>query len=99
MADGSAAERFAGEFMDSYGLDGVSEQILHEVTRRTPGFHAWQDPRWLVHCHDAAAFIPPRRGPHRDALPLHRLRHPSRLHRRVMTAAEFGSLRDPANHP
>ncbi|MEU9879257.1 CbrC family protein [Streptomyces phaeochromogenes] len=22
-----------------------------------PGFHAWQDPHWLVHCHDAAAFL------------------------------------------
>ncbi|WP_404953042.1 CbrC family protein [Streptomyces sp. 147326] len=50
---GRAAERFAGEFTDSYGLDGVSEDVLHEVTRRTPGFHAWQDPRWLVHCQDA----------------------------------------------
>ncbi|WP_371749783.1 CbrC family protein [Streptomyces sp. NBC_01283] len=57
IADGSAAERFEGEFSDSYGLDGVSEATLHEVTRRTPGFHAWQDPHWLVHCHDAAAFI------------------------------------------
>ncbi|MGG8410463.1 CbrC family protein [Streptomyces sp. 12297] len=57
IADGSAAERFAGEFTDSYGLDGVSEQALHEVTRRTPGFSAWQDPRWLVHCRDAAAFL------------------------------------------
>ena len=57
IADGSAAQQFTGEFMDSYGLDGVSEEILHEVTRRTPGFHAWQDPHWLVHCQDAAAFI------------------------------------------
>ncbi|URN14485.1 CbrC family protein [Streptomyces radiopugnans] len=57
IADGSAAERFAGEFTDSYGLDGVGEDVVHEVTRRTPGFHAWQDPRWLVHCHDAAAFV------------------------------------------
>ncbi|OWA10089.1 hypothetical protein B9W62_12420 [Streptomyces sp. CS113] len=57
IADGSAAERFAGEFTDSYGLDGVSEEVLHEVTRRTPGFHAWQDPHWLVHCRDAAAFV------------------------------------------
>ncbi|MFC9279090.1 CbrC family protein [Streptomyces collinus] len=57
IADGSAAERFAGEFADSCGLDGVSEDILHEVTRRTPGFHAWQDPHWLVHCQDAAAFL------------------------------------------
>ncbi|MET9378827.1 CbrC family protein [Streptomyces sp. NPDC002992] len=57
IADGSAAERFTGEFSDTYGLDGVSEQTLQEVARRTPGFHAWQDPHWLVHCQDAAAFI------------------------------------------
>ncbi|MFJ8650115.1 CbrC family protein [Streptomyces sp. NPDC093546] len=57
IADGSAAERFAGEFTDSYGLDGVGEDVVHEVTRRTPGFSAWQDPRWLVHCGDAAAFV------------------------------------------
>ncbi|MFF1401384.1 CbrC family protein [Streptomyces sp. NPDC058287] len=24
---------------------------------RARGFHAWQDPHWLVHCHDAAAFV------------------------------------------
>ncbi|MER7777749.1 CbrC family protein [Streptomyces sp. NPDC096191] len=30
----------------------MSDDVLHEVTRRTPGFHAWQDPHWLVHCHD-----------------------------------------------
>ncbi|KAB2975749.1 CbrC family protein [Streptomyces sp. SS1-1] len=57
IADGSAAERFAGEFSDSYGLEGVGEAVLHEVTRRTPGFRAWQDPHWLVHCGDAAAFV------------------------------------------
>lgn len=57
IADGSEAERFVGGFTGSHGLDGVSEEILHEVTRRTPGFHAWQEPRWLVHCDDAAAFI------------------------------------------
>ncbi|UQI49667.1 CbrC family protein (plasmid) [Streptomyces sp. HU2014] len=57
ISDGSAAERFAGEFTDAYGLDDVSEETLHELTRRTPGFHAWQDPRWLAHCQDAAAFL------------------------------------------
>ncbi|MDF9807239.1 uncharacterized protein CbrC (UPF0167 family) [Streptomyces sp. HB372] len=57
IADGSAAERFAGEFADSVGLDGVSEDVVHEVTRRTPGFRAWQDPHWLVHCQTAAAFV------------------------------------------
>ncbi|MEV0170975.1 CbrC family protein [Streptomyces sp. NPDC050803] len=57
IADGSAAERYEGEFADAYGLKDVSEETLHEVTRRTPGFHAWQDPHWLVHCQDAAAFL------------------------------------------
>ncbi|MGH4031258.1 CbrC family protein [Actinomycetota bacterium Odt1-20B] len=57
IADGSAAERFEGEFSDAYGLDGVSDETVHEVTRRTPGFSAWQDPHWLVHCRDAAAFL------------------------------------------
>ena len=57
IADGSAAERFDGHFTDSYGLTGVSEDVLQEVTRRTPGFSAWQDPHWLVHCRDAAAFV------------------------------------------
>ncbi|MFJ2913281.1 CbrC family protein [Streptomyces sp. NPDC087228] len=57
MADGSAAERFTGEFTDSHGREDVSEETLYEVTRRTPGFRAWLDPHRLVHCHDVAAFI------------------------------------------
>lgn len=57
IADGAAAMRFDGEFIDSYGLTAVSDTVLHEVTRRTPGFHAWQDPHWLTHCDDAAAFL------------------------------------------
>ncbi|MER6738441.1 CbrC family protein, partial [Streptomyces puniciscabiei] len=32
--------------------DGESTQVS-----RTPGFHAWQDPHWLTHCNDAAAFV------------------------------------------
>ncbi|MCX4429025.1 CbrC family protein [Streptomyces mirabilis] len=57
MADGGAAERFNGEFVDAYGLDGVSWEVLQEVTRRTPSFHSWQDPRRLVHRQDAAAYV------------------------------------------
>lgn len=45
-ADGSAAQRFEGELADFVGLEEVSEDVLHEVTRRTPGSHAWQDPHW-----------------------------------------------------
>ncbi|MEV3861596.1 CbrC family protein [Streptomyces sp. NPDC050095] len=72
IADGTAAERFDGEFVDAYGLDGVSCEVLQEVTRHTPAFLAWQDPRWLVHCHDAAAYIGevgyPRLAEHPEAL-------------------------------
>ncbi|MEY2249279.1 CbrC family protein [Streptomyces sp. BF23-18] len=55
IADGSAAERLAGEFADFCGLDGVGEDVLREVTRRAPGLSAWQDPHRFVHCQDAAA--------------------------------------------
>ncbi|MEU0914743.1 CbrC family protein [Streptomyces althioticus] len=57
IADGSAAERFEGDFTDCYGLDDVSMDVVHEVTRRTPGFHSWQQPHWLTHCGDAAALV------------------------------------------
>jgi uncharacterized protein CbrC (UPF0167 family) len=35
----------------------VDERTRDEVTHRTPAFHSWQDPRWLVHCRDAAASL------------------------------------------
>ncbi|MFI5685453.1 CbrC family protein [Streptomyces sp. NPDC051636] len=38
-------------------MRGPSGRSLEQVSRRTPGFHPWQDPHWLVHCNDAAAFI------------------------------------------
>ncbi|MFI9418926.1 CbrC family protein [Streptomyces werraensis] len=57
IADGSAAERFEGDFTDCFGLDGVSEDVVHEVTRRTPGFNSWQQPHWSAHCGDAAALV------------------------------------------
>ncbi|MER7720867.1 CbrC family protein [Streptomyces flaveolus] len=31
--------------------------MLLAVAERTPGFTAWQDGQWLVHCGDAAAFL------------------------------------------
>ncbi len=71
IANGSVAERFAGDFTDSYGLDGVSEDVLHEVTRRTPRFHAWQDPHWLAHCQDAAAFLGESDTPSWRRIPKH----------------------------
>ena len=26
-------------------------------THRTPGYHAWQQPHWLYHCDDGAAYL------------------------------------------
>lgn len=57
IADGGVAERFEASFLSGDGLDDVAPEVLDEVTRRTPGFSAWQDPRWMTHCHDAAAFL------------------------------------------
>jgi uncharacterized protein CbrC (UPF0167 family) len=55
IADGSAAERFEAQFTDV--LDDVPMDRLLEITSRTPGFAAWQQERWLVHCGDGAAFL------------------------------------------
>ena len=55
IADGSAAERFDAEFTE---VDGdVPDDVLVELTRRTPGFTGWQQERWLVHCDDGAAYL------------------------------------------
>lgn len=32
---------------------------VEEVTQRTPGFASWQQPSWLYHCGDGAAFLGP----------------------------------------
>lgn len=37
----------------------VPGTVVEVVTRRTPGFVGWQQPRWLYHCADAAAFLGP----------------------------------------
>ncbi|WP_052745073.1 CbrC family protein [Micromonospora sp. HK10] len=39
--------------------DDVPLQIVEEVTQRTPGFYGWQQPSWLYHCGDGAAFLGP----------------------------------------
>jgi uncharacterized protein CbrC (UPF0167 family) len=55
IADGSAAERFDAEFTE---VDGeVPDEVLVELTQRTPGFTGWQEERWLVHCDEGAAYL------------------------------------------
>ncbi len=63
IADGHAHTRFNAEFTDEVGIggggewDSVSEDVINEVSHRTPGFSGWQQEQWWTHCGDAAAFI------------------------------------------
>ncbi len=59
IADGSANEKFDVEFSDPHPLAvaGMPQAMIDEVTTRTPGFVCWQQPTWLGHCGEAAAFL------------------------------------------
>ena len=58
VADGMAAQKFNGEFVDPYNfIDAqLNKDVIEIVTRRTPSYHAWQQEQWLVHCNDACEF-------------------------------------------
>jgi uncharacterized protein CbrC (UPF0167 family) len=58
IADGSAAETYDAQFTDVVWRvpDDVSAEATEVVLRRTPGFHGWQQERWLYHCDDGAEF-------------------------------------------
>ncbi len=61
IADGSASKRLDATFADDDGVGGgrqwdeVSEDVVDEITKRTPGFTGWQQEQWWTHC-DAAEF-------------------------------------------
>ncbi len=59
IQDGSAAKKFEAIFCDDYPLieAGLPEELVQEVSQRTPGFESWQQEVWLSHCGDACAFI------------------------------------------
>lgn len=73
IADGSAAEKFDGEFQDVDSvdeLDGEFEDVnsidefddsdgqkTHELIHKTPGYCGWQQEYWRAHCNDYCAFI------------------------------------------
>lgn len=68
IADGSAARRYEGQFNDEFSIEGwkpdpsasvnaLSEELIAEVCDRTPGYLAWQQPQWLVHCGQPCQFI------------------------------------------
>lgn len=59
IADGSAHKKFDATFSDDHPLvrDGIKQEIIEEVTQRTPGYLSWQQDEWVTHCNDACAFI------------------------------------------
>jgi uncharacterized protein CbrC (UPF0167 family) len=58
------------EFSDAVGVpDDVPRSVVEEITRRTPGFSGWQQPSWLYHCGDGAAFLGPVGYPELKAYP------------------------------
>ena len=58
IAYGKAAEKFDCSFIDDYPLyqAGIEERIIYEISKKTPGYHSWQQECWLTHCQDACEF-------------------------------------------
>lgn len=60
IADGSANEEFDAEFVDVEAFaDGVPEEVIEEISRRTPGFSSFQAEQWPACCDDGTAFLAP----------------------------------------
>lgn len=60
IGDGSANGDLGAEFVDSEAFgEGTPEPAIDEITRRTPGYCAWQSEVWPDCCGDATAFLAP----------------------------------------
>ncbi|SDH17583.1 hypothetical protein SAMN05216588_10378 [Pseudomonas flavescens] len=68
VADGSAAQRWQGQFNDDLSIEGCQPDpaapsasldlaLLDEVCERTPGYLAWQQGAWLLHCGQPCQFL------------------------------------------
>lgn len=58
VASGSAAAKFAGEFVDSGSISrDIAEERRDELCQRTPSYAGWQQEEWPDHCDDYCAFI------------------------------------------
>jgi hypothetical protein len=53
IANGSAAKKYDGEFQDSASIESpVEDKFMDELVHRTPGYMAWQQEQWLIHCEE-----------------------------------------------
>lgn len=69
IKNGKAADQYKGEFNDYAGIEGVSpdpsenntsvlsEELLLEISQRTPSYTSWQQEVWLTHCNEPCAFL------------------------------------------
>ena len=60
IANGAAHAKFDAAFVDAEAFsDGVPPILVDEICTRTPGFNAWQTPRWLTVDAMPAEFVEP----------------------------------------
>lgn len=57
VANGAAAEKFDGDFIQDTEELVEDAQKTEELYKRTPGYESWQGEKWLVHCGDYCAFL------------------------------------------
>lgn len=58
IANGKAAEKFDGDFIQDAEIDQVTDQEkIDELFKRTPGYISWQGENWLAHCQDFCAYL------------------------------------------
>jgi uncharacterized protein len=59
IVSGKAAEKYDVVFIDYSSLveAGLSQDVIDEVSKRTPGYTTWQGEEWLTHCNDACCFL------------------------------------------
>lgn len=58
IASGAAAQKFGASFSDDLPLvnAGIPQELIDEITKRTPGYVSWQSEEWLCHCGDVCEF-------------------------------------------
>lgn len=59
IAAGTAYQKYDALFVDTDAIDGAPEEVIDEISQRTPGFNSWQGEQWPVCCEDATAFLKP----------------------------------------
>ena len=57
VKSGEAAEKFEGDFIDSFESRINDENKIEELCKKTPGYYSWQGENWLVCCDDFCEFI------------------------------------------